>query len=150
MTALALIVALAAQTASADELALFKEAATKILVESTLGRTEQGAYVCISVEGEAPTDAQIASFRSLGIREVGPPSACECRRASGDEKCFRKNSTQPACFLSVSDFQFRAFTNASATVIQSCGETNGDGDKAKFEKRDGVWVYSGSTARIVQ
>jgi hypothetical protein len=152
MRRLALFIALGSQVAwSADELALFKESATQILVGKYLGRTEYGAYVCVTIEGKAPSKEQIASFQSLGIRDVGPPSECECRESKvHDNECFRKNSTRRACFLSVNDFQFRAFTNASASVGQSCGETNGDGEVAKFEKHDGVWLYAGSAKRTVQ
>jgi hypothetical protein len=153
MRALAFVIALGFSQMdwSADELALFKESVTQILVGKYLGRTEYGAYVCVKIDGEAPSEAQITSFQSLGIRDVGPPSECECRESKvHDDECFRKNSKQRACFLSVDDFQFRAFTNASASVGQSCGETNGDGEVARFEKHDGVWLYAGSVKRIVE
>jgi hypothetical protein len=149
MRLLAFIFVLSTQTASADELDLFKESAAKILVERTLGGTEKDAYVCISIEGKAPSAAQMTVFAGLGIRDVGPPSECECLKGTVEDKCFRTNSKRPACFVSVNNFQFHAFTNASASVIQSCGETNGRGDNAKFEKHEGVWVYAGSSGGVV-
>jgi len=150
MKAAALILSLSSQLAwSGDELALFKESATQILVANYLGHTAYGAYVCISIEGKAPTKAQLASFQSLGIRDVGAPAACVCHKRNGDDECFRQNSSQLACVLSVSDFEFHAFTNASASVFQACGETNGDGEVARFEKRGEVWLYVGSVKRTV-
>jgi len=153
MKPLAFVIALASSqiACTADEVASFKESATQILVGKYLGHTEYGAYVCVKIEGEAPSKAQITSFQSLGIREVGPPSECECpENKVHDDQCFRKNSQQRACLLSVNDFQFHAFTNASASVGQSCGETYGDGEVASFEKHDGVWLYAGSSKRIVE
>ena len=67
-----------AAAASADELGSFKDAASAILVERNLENTEQGTYVCISIEGRAPIPTQLASYQKLGIGEVGPPSECEC------------------------------------------------------------------------
>ena len=133
---------------SPDELALFKDAASKLLVERNLGSTEQGAYVCVSIEGKAPTPAQLASYQRLGIREVGPPNECECKEHEPANQCFRKNSEQPACSVSVSEFKFLAFTNASASVVESCGWPRGGGEVARFEKREGAWVYVGASSHI--
>lgn len=152
MRLLVLIITLCSQFAwAADEFDLFKESATQILVGEYLERTEYGAYVCVAVEGKAPSEAQIASFRAFGTREVGPPSECECHKNEVDDgQCFNRNSKRPACLLSVDRFQFHAFTNASASVSQTCGETNGGGEVAAFEKRDGTWRHTGSSEQFVQ
>jgi len=150
MRLLALLVALGPSVASsADELALFKDAASTILVERNLAITEQGAYVCVSIEGKGPTPEQLASYQKLGIREVGSPNECECKEHEPSDQCFRKSSEQPACLLSISEFKFVAFTNASASVVESCGWPKGGGEVAQFEKREGTWVYVGASSHIV-
>jgi hypothetical protein len=147
MKFLVLILALGTQAASANELAAFKESAAKILVEHTLISTEAGAFVCISIEGNAPDVAQMAFFEGLGTRDVGPPSACRCPKdAVGG--CIHASSERPACLVGVDEFEFLSFSNASAWVVWSCGETNGGGVRASFEKRGEVWVYVGSREGI--
>ena len=50
--------------------------------------------------------------------------------------------------MTVSDFEFRAFNNATATLLISCGWPRGGGEKARFEKIGKNWIYSGAESGI--
>lgn len=133
---------------AADDPTRFREFATEHLVEKGLLQTEPGAHVCISIDGKAPTDAQLARFRALAMRSVALPSECRCTEEDPVDRCTRIDSRQPACLLSVGDFQYHVFTESSATLIVSCGWPKGSGEVASFELRDGRWRYTASSVGI--
>src|SRR5687768_3583847 len=138
----------AAGTSAADDPTRFREFATHHLVEKGLLQAEPGSHVCISVDGRVPTDAQLAGFRALGTRMVAPPSECRCVAEEPADRCTRIDSQQPACTLSVGDFQYRVFAESSATLVVSCGWPRGSGEVAGFELHDGRWQYVGTSIGI--
>lgn len=137
-----------AQATADDDSTRFREFATHHLVEKGLLQAEPGSHVCISIDGRAPTDAQLARFRALGTRPVAPPSECRCDADEPVDRCTRIDSRQPACTLSVGDFQYRVFVESSATLVVSCGWPKGSGEVAGFELRDGRWHYTGASVDI--
>ena len=136
------------QVAAADDATRFREFATSTLLEMGLRETDQGAYVCVSVNGAAAAESLLASLRAKGIRDVGPPGGCACVESEPSDHCTRTGSSEPACTVSVGDFQFRISENSSATLLVSCGWPRGSGKTAEFEQHGVQWFYVGVVSAV--
>jgi len=136
-------------TAASDDLANFRKVAIGTLVRIGLADTGPDAFVCITIDRAAPAESELSEFRSLGLRDVGPPADCACVERSSGHECTRVGSVRKACSVSLHSFELKNETHATATVVASCGWPDGGGHIEGFEKQDGKWVFVGSQGRIV-
>lgn len=126
----------------------FREAASLALVEIGLRDVPDAAYACVSIDDRRPSDRQLATFRALGLREVGPRDECICVEGDPVDECLRIKGGQKACLVSVRAFDVRDAEHASAELLVLCGWPKGTGQFADFEKRDGHWRYVGARTYI--
>jgi hypothetical protein len=124
-----------------DETALFRQSATDVLVKKGLERADSDAFVCVSVENKAPSEAELTRFGALVGREIGRPEDCRCVDADPLAVCTRVETHQAACTVYVTDIQFWSFDNARATMTVNCGWPRGGGETARFEKQADGWHY---------
>jgi hypothetical protein len=148
-TSLAATLLVSLLSAAGDEIALFRDSAIDILFAKGLAHTDAGSFVCVDIDGNAPDPVLLPRLSASTERELGPPSACECKDAEPAYVCNRVGSSQPACSVSISNLQFHAFTNATGQFIASCGWPRGGGEVVRFEKRDGRWQDVGTSGSIV-
>jgi hypothetical protein len=148
IAALACALLLPAAALAVDETALFHQSALDQLIAKGLGKTEPGTFVCLGIDHKSPDAAQLARVRQRHMREIGTLEDCKCVDAEPASVCTRSGTSQPACMLSVYAFEFRALTNARATMTVVCGWPKGYGETARFEKRDDDWQYIGAVSLI--
>jgi hypothetical protein len=127
-----------------SELERFRLEAAKLLLDRALiHRAVYGAdhrvYLCFEMDGKPLSDALASYVQSKLTAGFGGPNDCVMVGEPEQQRLVRKGTDTPACSISLENFQFHAYSNASASSFTSCGWPDCGGETIQFEMCDGMW-----------